>query len=127
MSDETPKIIYVFTHGPDMPKRSATPFYLATAAAAMDAEVSIFFTMEGSSLLKKGLAEDLKIPRAQGEGAPLINFINQAVSLGVKLYVCQPSLDLNGLTMDDLIDGVELIGGAAFNEMALEADTVISF
>jgi predicted peroxiredoxin len=29
--------------------------------------------------------------------------------------------------MDDLIDGVEMIGGAAFNDMAAEADAVISF
>lgn len=127
MSAEDPKIVYVFTHGLDMPKRSATPFYLATAAASMDADVSIFFTMEGSILLKKGVAEDLIIPRTGGGGAPLITFINQARSVGVKMYVCQPSLDLNGLTVDDLIDDVQMIGGAAFNEMALEADTVISF
>jgi predicted peroxiredoxin len=29
--------------------------------------------------------------------------------------------------MEDLIDGVEMIGGAAFNAMALEADAVIAF
>ena len=47
--------------------------------------------------------------------------------MGVKFYVCQPSLDLHGLTVDDLIDGVQMIGGAAFNDMALEADQVICF
>ena len=45
----------------------------------------------------------------------------------MKFYVCQPSLDLNDLTMEDLIDGVEMIGGAAFNDMALEAERVICF
>jgi predicted peroxiredoxin len=47
--------------------------------------------------------------------------------MGVKFYVCQPSLDLHGLAVDDLIDGVKMIGGAAFNDMALEADRVICF
>jgi len=43
------------------------------------------------------------------------------------LPVCQPSLELHGFTMGDMIDGVEMIGGAAFNDMAVDADAVISF
>ena len=45
----------------------------------------------------------------------------------MKFFVCQPSLELTDLKMQDLIDGVEMIGGAAFNSMALEADRVICF
>jgi predicted peroxiredoxin len=44
--------------------------------------------------------------------------MDQARDLGVRFYVCQPSLDLNDLKMEDLIDGVEMIGGAAFNDLA---------
>jgi len=29
--------------------------------------------------------------------------------------------------MEDMIEGVEMIGGAAFNDMACNADAVISF
>jgi hypothetical protein len=29
--------------------------------------------------------------------------------------------------MNDMIEGVEMIGGAAFNDMAVNADAVISF
>jgi predicted peroxiredoxin len=121
------KILYVQSHGADDPARAATPFYLASSAAAMDAEVAIYFTMKGPTLLKKGVPEQLEIPRAAGGGAKLRHFIDQATDLGVKLYVCQPSLDLHGYTPADLIDGVEMIGGAAFNDMALEADAVITF
>jgi predicted peroxiredoxin len=128
MSDEeTKKIIYVQTHGVSDPGRAATPFYLASTAAAMDVEVGIYFTMYGPTLLKRGVPETLQIPRAAGGGAFLRHFINQAQELGVKLYVCQPSLDLNGMSPDELIDGVEMIGGAAFNGMALEADAVVAF
>lgn len=126
-NDDTKKILYVQTHGANDPGRSATPFYLAATAAAMDVEVGIYFTMYGPTLLKKGVPETLQIPRAAGGGAYLRHFINQALDLGVKLYVCQPSLDLNGMTAEDLIDGVQMIGGAAFNDMAIDADAVIAF
>ncbi len=124
--EEVKRMMYVQTHGVDEPGKTATPFFLASAAAAMDIEAAIYFTMNGATLLKKGVAEELMIKRGEG-GQNLRFFIDQALDLGVKLYVCQPSLDLHDLTMEDLLDGVEMIGGAAFNDMALEADAVISF
>ncbi len=127
MDDDNKKILYVQTHGVDMPERSATPFYLAAAGAAMDAEVGIYFTMNGPTLLQKGVPEKLIVPKKGGGGRELMYFIKQAQDIGVKLYVCQPSLDLHALKFDDLIDGVEMIGGAAFNDMALNADAVIAF
>lgn len=127
MDDDVRKVLYVQTHGRDTPERSATPFFLATAAAAMDNEVGIYFTMNGPQLLAKGAPESIIVPKAGGGGKELRFFIDQALDMGVKLYVCQPSLDLHGYTMDDMIEGVEMIGGAAFNEMAIEADAVISF
>lgn len=127
MDDDEKKVLYVQTHGRDTPERSATPFFLATAAAAMDCEVGIYFTMNGPQLLAKGAPEKIIVPKAGGGGKELRYFIDQALNIGVKLYVCQPSLDLHGYTMDDMIDGVQMIGGAAFNAMALEADAVITF
>ncbi len=121
--DDDPKILYVQTHGIDEASKAATPFYLATAAAAMDMEVSIYFTMHGPTLLRKD-SRDLTVKEG---GAPLSSFIDLAVETGVNLLVCQPSLDLNDLAMEDLMDGVQIIGGAAFNDMAAEADAVISF
>ncbi len=127
MDDDTKKILYVQTHGVDMPERSATPFYLAAAGAAMDADVGIYFTMNGPTLLQRGVPDTLIVPKKGGGGRELAYFIKQALEIGVKLYVCQPSLDLHALKLEDLIDGVEMIGGAAFNDMALNADAVIAF
>jgi predicted peroxiredoxin len=119
------KVLYVQTHGVNDPGRSATPFFLAASAAAMECEVAIYFTMYGPQLLHKDVID--KIGPKGDRGQPLSYFIEQATSLGVRLLVCQPSLDLNDLAIDDLIDGIEMIGGAAFNDMAIEADAVVSF
>ncbi len=126
MSDDgDASVLYVMTHGKESPERCATPFFLAASAAAMDADVSIYFTMNGPQLLQKGVAEQIG-PKGEN-GEKLSFFIEQALDCGVKLLVCQPSLDLNDLTQQDLIDGVRMIGGAAFNDMAMEADAVITF
>ncbi len=126
MSENEKCIIYVQSTGVEAPERAATAIYLAAAAAAMDVETGIYFTQFGPSLLKKGAPEGTRIKKGT-VGATLRHFIDQALELDVKLYVCQPSLDLNDMTAGDLIDGVNIIGGAAFNDMALEADQVICF
>jgi uncharacterized protein len=125
--EEVKKILYVQTHGENDPERTATPFFLATAGAAMDNEVCIYFTMNGPQCLEKGAGEKIVVPKKGGGGRELKYFIDQALEMGVRLFVCQPSLDLHGYTMADMIEGVEMIGGAAFNDMAVRADAVISF
>jgi len=124
MSDAPKRILYVQTSGTEAPERSATVFFLATSAAAMDIEAGIYFTQFGPTLLQRGVPETLHVKKG---GAPLSHFMDQAREVGVRFYVCQPSLDLTGLKLQDLIDGVEMIGGAAFNDMALDADRVICF
>lgn len=123
--DAESKVLYVQTHGVNDPGRCATPFFLAASAAAMECEVMIYFTMYGPTLLRKDVID--KIGPKGTRGQPLRYFIEQATGLGVRLLVCQPSLDLNDLRIDELIDGVQMIGGAAFNDLAITADAVISF
>ena len=128
MAEERPrKVVYVQTYGVEARDRMATPIYLASAAAAMDMEVSIYFTVHGPSMLRKGVPETVRVQKVDGDGALIGHFLDQARELGVRFLVCQPSLELNGMTMNDVIDGVEMIGGAAFNDLAVEADQVISF
>jgi len=124
--DDEKRILYVQTSGVEVPEKSATVFFLAAAAAAMDIQVGIYFTQFGPTLLKKGAAEQVRIKKGS-VGATLKHFLDQAVDLGVKIYVCQPSLDLNDLRQDELIPQAEMIGGAAFNDMALSSDRVICF
>jgi predicted peroxiredoxin len=126
MADESTKYLYILTTGAEAPERSASPFFLATTAALMDAESAMVFTITATSLLKQGVAEDLYI-KGYGQGSNLRFFIDQARDAGVKFFVCAPSLDLNDCTMDDLIPVDGVVGGTALNEMAAEADVVITF
>ena len=123
--DEEESVLYVMTHGLEAPERCATPFFLAAAAAAMDVETSIYFTMNGPQLLRKDVVD--KVGPKGEDGQKLRFFIDQALDCGVRLLICQPSLDLNDLTRDELLDEIEMIGGAAFNGLAMEAEAVVTF
>jgi len=121
--DDTRSVVYIQSSGVDTPQRAATPFFLAATAAAMEWDVKIYFTINGPTLLKKGVAENLYVKKDGKNG----NFTEQARDLGVELLCCQPSLDLNDLDYEELIDGVKMIGGAAFNSLAAKASAVVCF
>jgi hypothetical protein len=118
------QVLIVMTSGPDTPHRCATPFFLATLAAVMEQEVRMIFTIDGIMLLKKGVAEKTF---AREGGKFVSEFLKDAVDAGVKLYGCTPALELHDLTTDDLIDGIEMAGGAALLQWASESTTVLTF
>lgn len=123
---DMPKVLYIHTIGTETPERTATPFYLAATGALSDMDVTIIFTMKGTGLLKKGVAETIHVK--EGGDVNLRYFIEQAKESGVKFLVCAASLDLNEMRKEDLIDEVDdIIGGATINDMALEADAVLTF
>jgi predicted peroxiredoxin len=125
MSDEPEKILIVFTSGPDTPARCAAPFFFATGAAAMGYDVSMFFTMQATQLLKLGVAE--KVCAKEG-GRPISEFIRSALDADVKFFVCSASLELNDMSPDDLIEDVDnLVGSVFLTERGLESDLVLSF
>jgi predicted peroxiredoxin len=121
---DSDKILIMMTSGPDTPRRCATPFFMATLAAAMDYEVTMFFTIDGTLLLKKGLAATI-FPKAGGKSVEA--YLNEAVEAGVKMTACTASTELHGLVPEDLIDGVKMVGGASFWQMSDGAKTVVSF
>lgn len=118
------KVLIVMTSGPDTPRRCATPFFMANLAAVMDQEVTMFFTIDGIKLVEKGVAEDL-YPKAGGKS--VAEFRDDCIEAGVKFMACTAATELHDLTEDDLIDGVEMAGGATMMAMATEAGTVLSF
>lgn len=85
---------------------------LTGGAASFDAEVNVFVTMDALASYRKDIVER-KAWKAGGEvGESLlkmdktfIDYLQDAKDLGnVKVYGCQDSLNLLGLTKDDLVD-----------------------
>ena len=117
------KILYIQTSGLDTPERLYAPFILGATARAMDVEASIFFMIKGILPLKKGEAEKVKI----GSFPSLKDVIDQALAAGVKMFICEQSTQLLGIPRGDFIPEAKIAGAGTLNDLALDADSVISF
>jgi len=126
MPEEEPKKLLILqTSGLREPRRTYAPLYIATAAAAMDMDVSIWFTMEGVSQLRKGAAEQIEL--VPGSGVTLKTWLDRARDAGVKFLSCAQAMEGDQLTMDDLVEGCEMAGAAGIIDMSFEADQVMYF
>ena len=125
MDDDEGSVTIFMTTGPATPQRCATPFYMATMAAAMDSEARMVFQIDGTLLMKKGVAENLG---AREGGKKIINFIREAKEMGVEMYVCSASLALHGMTKEDLIEECnDVVGAAYMTEAGLESDMGLTY
>ena len=78
----------------------------------------LHFGGAGTKMIKK-LADDYKV-------ASPTDLLSMARDLGVRLYPCQMSMELYGLTKDDFIEGLEPpMGAATFIDMAADADITL--
>jgi peroxiredoxin family protein len=128
--------------------RQLSSLVIATGAAAMGLDVSIFYTFWGLSALKrevrlkgKNFKEKmlaivtpgrlgrmplstrnfggigrvmLKSAMKDKQVASVDEFFAMAREMGVKLIACTMSMDIMGISQDELIDGVSLGGVATF-------------
>ena len=132
----------------DLDKAIAT-FIIASGAAAMGKEVTLFFTFWGLNILKRNDAPStekdmmakmfsMMMPKSAGDlplskmnmggmGAKMIKTVmanknvdsletlmKNAMDAGVKLVACGMSMDIMGIAKEELIDGVEIGGVAAY-------------
>ncbi|ATP40467.1 sulfur reduction protein DsrE [Solibacillus sp. R5-41] len=111
-------------------------FNIATAAAATEKEVQIFFTFEGLNLIHKQAMHVLKMPAgkehfAQGFADANVPSISQLVEmaqqLGVKFIACQMTMDVMGLTKTDFVEDIEVGGAVTFLEFAKDAAPALTF
>lgn len=117
------RILYVQTSGVDTPERTYAPFILATTAAMMNMEATIYFLIKGVTVVKKGEAEKIKL----GSFPSLKEVIGQATRAGVRLQVCEQSTQLLGLSRGDFIPEAEVVGAATLNDLTLDADAILCF
>ena len=133
------------------------PLILATTAAAMEIECSIFFTFYGLDIINRKKNKNLRVPSLANPAMPvpvpniigvlpgmtamatmmmkswmskvnvpsIEDLLSIAVESGVKLIGCQMTMDVMGVKKEDLIEGVEVCGAAAFLEYASDADITL--
>ncbi|SFE97741.1 DsrE/DsrF/DrsH-like family protein [Alteribacillus iranensis] len=111
-------------------------FNVASAAAASDAEVGIFFTFEGLNLIHKEAHKNLPLPEGkehfqegfQKANVPSIEeLVSMAEELNIKMIACQMTMDVMSLEKDDFVDGIEVGGAATFIDFAKDAHITLSF
>ncbi|MCL6442134.1 MAG: DsrE/DsrF/DrsH-like family protein [Alicyclobacillus sp.] len=109
---------------------------IATAAAATDAEVAIFFTFDALSIIHKdaanlltmGAGKEHYVEGFKKANVPSISeLLDIAKESGVKLIACQMTMDVVGLTKEHFIDGIEVGGAATFLDFAYDADVTVTF
>ena len=117
------RILYVQTSGVDTPLRLYSPMVLATVAASMDIDATVYFLGTGITVVKAGEADKIQM----GDFPPLAEVMKRALEAGVKFLVCDQSSQLMGLSRGEYIDGVEVVGAATLNDLSLDADAILSF
>jgi len=127
------------------------PLMLATTAAAMGMEVHLYFTFWGMNMITKKTIDSLKISPVGNPAPPMPNILGMipgmssmvtsmmtkkmqkmkmpsiremiatAKESGVKFHACSPSLNMMGLTKDDLVPEVDdIIGATTYHDLASE-------
>lgn len=102
---------------------------VAMAAAAMDAKVHVFCTFGGLSLLRRTLnyavPDSLEPFRDRLAALPSPEALRaMALEANVHFVACQMTMDLMGMTPDDLMEGIPAAGATTFLSEAQGASTV---
>ncbi len=127
------------------------PMMLATTAAAMGMDVHLYFTFWGMNMITKKTIDSLKISPVGNPALPMPNILGMlpgmsgmvtsmmrkkmekmkmpsirnmiatAKESGVKFHACSPSMNMMGLTKEDLIPEVDdIIGATTYLDLASE-------
>jgi len=110
--------------GSDEPQKAFPPFMLGSGALAVDMEVTMFFSMNGMNIVRKGGAEKIVLP---GTPKTLPEYIKMFQEAGTKMIACSAVFPIVGINEEDLIEGVVCGGVAEFVIGASEADLVLTF
>lgn len=110
--------------GSDDPHKVFPPFMLGCGAQAMDMDLTLFFTLTGLNVIRRGYAEKIQL---DGAPATLPKFIEQAKEFGARFIACSAAFPILGIEGNDFIEGVDFGGVAEFVSLAEEADIVLTF
>ncbi|AAM01572.1 sulfurtransferase TusA family protein [Methanopyrus kandleri] len=108
-STDTDSVMIAQSTGVANPERAYATFLMSEAALAMDLDVVIFGFMDGVTVLVEREVERIRHP----EFPPLIDKAREVLR-NVEACACELSIQARGITSDDLLDGVKVVGASKF-------------
>jgi predicted peroxiredoxin len=119
--------LYVVTHADDDVDRAALALLLAEIDAKKIGKelsgVTVWFTLPGVKLCRKGVAEKLTSPVFKKFGT-LADILGGAVKAGAKLGGCPFCLDFFEIPKSEYVDGLERKGGDYVAAQVGKADVI---
>lgn len=114
-------LIVLLNTDPRNPEELGAPFYHAAVAAGMDYQVDVVFSATAGRLMKRGVAEALRI--RPDHPMTVYDWIREAHAQGAKLWACPANLELFDMTQADLIPECSgMMGAAAMLRDIMEGD-----
>lgn len=117
------KIVIISTVGTQSPEKATLPFVLATAAQAMDVEVTVIMQSDAVELAKTGVAETVN---AKGL-MPLKELMDTFNELEGELLLCSPCIKERNIAESELVAGSKLIAAGTVVTEVLSATNVINY
>jgi predicted peroxiredoxin len=120
-------LIVLVNTDPRNPEELGAPFYHAAVAAAMDYEVDVICAATAGRLMRKGVAEEIRIK--VGQDKTVYDWIREAHGHGARFWACPANLALFDMTEADLIPECKgLMGAATMLQNVMSDDTrVLSY
>jgi uncharacterized protein len=114
-------IVVLVNTDPRNPEELGAPFYHAAVAAAMDHEVDVICAATAGKLMRKGVAEAIRIKA--GQDKTVYDWIREAHGHGARFWACPANLALFDMTEADLIPECKgLMGAAAMLQNVMSDD-----
>jgi uncharacterized protein involved in oxidation of intracellular sulfur len=117
------KIVYIVTHAGEDPDRATLPLVMANGAQVMEVEAVVILQGTGVYLAKKGYLEHVHAPGLP----PLKDLMDNFLSEGGKLLVCNPCIKERKIEQSDLIEGATLTAAAAVTQELLTAKSTLVY
>ena len=115
-------LIVLVNTDPRNPEELGAPFYHAAVAAAMDYEVDVVCAATAGKLMRKGVAEAIRIKA--GQDKTVYDWIREAHGHGARFWACPANLALFDMTEAELIPECKgLMGAAAMLQNVMSDDT----
>jgi predicted peroxiredoxin len=123
MSEKKERLMFVVTCAEERPDKATIPFVLANAALAMDTEVIVVLQIMGVYLGMKNYARHV-----QAAGfPPLQDLIETLQEGGGRIWVCEPCIKSRQISVDELIEGAEVVAGATVIDGVLDSRNVMVY